>query len=149
MVILSKYYILWLFFLLPITLPRHTVAMSIARDGYVFVPTCVDGATLDVLREEADNLFHLKKAQDALSEDEYFDKASTRRQTSSFLLLYFLVSNCRDECNSPTHNGGMHSITRPNTTELSVRVVCHKTSGVERYFLVVAFSSLVVVSGLY
>lgn len=70
-------------FLLPITLPLRTVEMSIARDGYVFVPTCVDGATLHVLREEADHLFHLKKAQDALSEDEYFDKASTRRQTSS------------------------------------------------------------------
>lgn len=48
--------------------------MSIAGDGYVFVPKCVSDSALCALRSEADHLFHLKKAQDALSEDEYLDK---------------------------------------------------------------------------
>lgn len=48
--------------------------MSIAGDGYVFVPRCVSDSALRALRSEADHLFRLKKAQDALSEDEYFDK---------------------------------------------------------------------------
>lgn len=48
--------------------------MAIARDGFVFVPRCIDDATLQALRAEADSLFRLKRANDALSEDEYFDK---------------------------------------------------------------------------
>lgn len=48
--------------------------MAIASDGFVFVPRCVDDTTLQALRAEADSLFRLKRATDALSEDEYFDK---------------------------------------------------------------------------
>lgn len=48
--------------------------MAIASDGFVFVPRCVDDPTLQALRAEADSLFRLKRCQDALSEDEYFDK---------------------------------------------------------------------------
>lgn len=55
--------------------------MSIVSDGYLFVPGCINGETLDALRAEADHLFHLKRAkQDALSEDEYLDKARRPRE---------------------------------------------------------------------
>lgn len=48
--------------------------MSITSNGYVCVPRCVDERALCALRLEANHLFRLKKAQDSLSEDEYFDK---------------------------------------------------------------------------
>lgn len=48
--------------------------MAIASDGFVFVPQCVDDTTLQALRGEADSLFRLKRSNDALSEDEYFEK---------------------------------------------------------------------------
>lgn len=40
----------------------------------MFVPACVNNAALAALRLEADHLFRLKCSEDALSEDEYFDK---------------------------------------------------------------------------
>lgn len=123
MVIFSKSYILWLIFLLPITLPRRTIAMSIARDGYVFVPTSVDGATLDVLREEADHLFHLKKAHDALSEDEYFDKASTRADIQALFYdtLFSRFKLLRRMQQLETQLGACTpSLRSPNTTVLCV-----------------------------
>lgn len=48
--------------------------MSIAGDGYVFVPHAIDGVTLQALRAEADSLFRLKRSKDALTEEQYFDK---------------------------------------------------------------------------
>lgn len=48
--------------------------MSIPRDGYTLARKCVDEEALETLRAEADHLFRLKCARDALSEDEYFDK---------------------------------------------------------------------------
>ena len=50
--------------------------MSIASDGYVSVPMCVDAKTLDALRAEADYVFNLKHEKDAPDEDDYFEKAS-------------------------------------------------------------------------
>lgn len=48
--------------------------MSIADKSYQCVRQCVEDEALEILREEADHLFHLSCTRGALSEDEYFDK---------------------------------------------------------------------------
>lgn len=55
----------------------------IASEGYLYVPQCIEDKALRALRAEADSLFNLKRSKCALSEDEYFDKVTYNRYSSS------------------------------------------------------------------
>lgn len=91
--------------------------MSIATDGYLCVSKCVDDKTLDALRTEADHLFRLKSAQDALSEDDYFNKVYEVE-----CLKHFPYHDGRCHVGSPTH---------PGTTLATLQITVRRSTGID------------------